>query len=78
MISVRLLAVSFQSLCFKMTKLSLVVCKIIDHSSEDVFCRPFVQVREIGGVKLQTLTFSVMQRNKEDQFRSLRTNNTNI
>ena len=31
----------FSRLCFKMTKLSLVVCKIIDHSSEDVFSWPF-------------------------------------
>ena len=34
----------------RMTKLSLVVCKIIDHSSEDVFSRPFGQVSEIGGI----------------------------
>ena len=33
-----------------MTKLSLVVCKIIDHSSEDIFSRPFGQVSEIGGI----------------------------
>ena len=32
---------SFSRLCFKMTRLSLAVCKIIDHSSEDVFCKPF-------------------------------------
>ena len=31
----------FSRLCFEMTKSSLVVCKIIDHSSEDVFSRPF-------------------------------------
>ena len=57
-----------------MTKLSLVVCKIIDHSSEDVSSRPFGQVSEIGGilpfpvdvntrVKVETVAFSVMQRN---------------
>ena len=34
----------------RMTKLSLVVCKIIDHSSEDIFSRPFGQVSEIGGI----------------------------
>ena len=62
-----------------MTKLSLIVCKDIDHSSEDVFSWSFGLVSEIGSVlpfpvdvntrvKLQTPAFSVMQRN-EDQFR---------